>query len=712
MKKIGIIIICLCFALGGYAQEKMLELRDCVNPRTAYSDRKRQLNWRGDGDTYCYVDYGKNALIEGTVDGEESELLNLTKLNGSFEEGAEKLQRFPGISWQDADHFRFTHTGNLFSYNVKNSSLKKLASMEEGATLTETSSAGHAAYQKDHILTIAKSGSEQPFRIAEDGSREITYGEAAHRFEFGITKGLFWSPAGNKLAFYRVDRTMVTDYPLVDYTQTPATLSPSKYPMAGQASHHAQVGIYDGATDKVLYLKTGEPKEQYLTNITWSPDGKTVYVAIVNRDQNHMKLTTFDAASGEKKKLLFEEKQEKYVEPEHGPIFCFKNNPNEFLWFSERDGYDHLYLYDSDGNLKKQVTTGDWEVTEVLGTSADEKTLYIMATKESPLERHAYALELSSGKMKKLTKEKGTHRCSLSANGKYLIDGYSSRKVPYVQQVVQTKNGKVSGDIHKADNPIVDYKLGKMEFVEFAAKNGMKLYGRLIKPVDFDATKKYPVITYTYNGPHVQLVTESWNGGAQLFLHYLASQGYVVFTVDGRGSAHRGLGFEQEVFRQMGTKEVEDQIAGAEYLKSMPWVDADRMGVYGWSYGGFMTTSLMLRRPGAYKVGVAGGPVIDWKFYEVMYTERYMDTPEANPEGYAQASLLNYVGDLEGRLLIIHGLQDATVVPQHTRALLRKSVEAGKQLDYYAYPAHEHNVRGWDRVHLLDKIARYFNDFL
>ncbi|MFK7969891.1 MAG: DPP IV N-terminal domain-containing protein [Bacteroidia bacterium] len=711
MKQTIITFIAILFLVPGFAQNKMLEVRDCVNPRTAYPNSKRQLSWRGDGNNYCYVDYSTNTLMEGSNGGSESSLLSMDKINEGFD-GENKLKRFPYITWEDANHFTFTHAEAFYRYHIESGELTKLAPVYEGAEFLETSSSGNVAFNKNNNLVIIKSGTEVPYYVAEDGSRELTYGKYAHRREFGITKGLFWSPNGQNLAFYRVDRSMVTDYPLVDYSVTPAKAQPTKYPMAGMASHQATLGIYNTKTDKMVYLETGKPVEKYLTNITWSPSGDQIYVAIVNRDQNHMELASFDANTGKKITILFEEKQDKYVEPEHGPIFCFKNNPDQFIWFSERSGYDHLYLYDTKGSMKKQLTKGDWEVTEVLGMAPDGETLYFMATKESPLERHAYSVNVNSGKIKKITQEKGTHRCSLSADGDYLIDSYSSREVPNVQQVIRTKNGKQSAAIHTAENPLKDYKLGEMSFVEIDGADGTKLYGRLIKPVDFDPNKKYPSVTYVYGGPHVQLVTESWNGGAQLFLQYLASQGYVVFTLDSRGSGHRGLAFEQATFRNLGTEEMKDQLKGAEYLKSLSYVDADRMGMSGWSFGGYMTSTMMLRQPGTYKVGVAGGPVVDWKFYEVMYTERYMDTPKANPEGYKETSLLSHVENLEGRLLIIHGLLDDTVVPQHTRALLRKGVEKGKHFDYYAYPAHPHNVRGWDRVHLLEKMARYFKDFL
>jgi dipeptidyl-peptidase-4 len=387
------------------------------------------------------------------------------------------------------------------------------------------------------------------------------------------------------------------------------------------------------------------------------------------------------------------------------------NNPGQFVWVSERTGYDHLYLYDTKGKLIRPLTKGDWMVTDILGFSKDGKQLFYSSTAESPLERHSYSVNLKNAKTTRLTQDKGMHSASLSPDGKYILDNYSNQATPRKIQVLGT-DGKLKQTLLTAKNPLTDYALGETTITILKAEDGTGLYTRMITPPNFDKNKKYPVVVYVYGGPHLQLITNNWLGGANLWMHLMAQKGYIVYTMDSRGSSARGLAFEQAPFRQMGTVEMADQLRGVEYLKSLPYVDANRMGMHGWSYGGFMTTTLMLRSPDTFKVGVAGGPVIDWKFYEIMYTERYMDSPEQNKEGYEQANLLNHVKNLKGKLLMIHGTADDVVVWQHSLSFLKKAVDEGILLDYFVYPGHPHNVRGKDRVHLMRKITQYLDDNL
>ena len=511
------------------------------------------------------------------------------------------------------------------------------------------------------------------------------------------------------MAFYRKDETMVTDYPLVDIETRIATLENTKYPMAGETNEEVKVAIYNPETRNTIFLKTVEPKTQYLTNVTWSPDEKQIYIAVLNRDQNHMKLNVYDAITGDFIKTLFEEKHKKYVEPEHGPIFL-SSNSEKFLWYSERDGWNHLYMYNTDGKLLKQLTKGEWLVSGFLGFSQNDEDAYFMSTIASPLEDHLCSVNLESGKIEKITSKKGSHRILLSKDKKYAIDIYSSLTVAR-EYLLITNKGKILHTLQKNKDPLKDYNLGKTEIITIKAKDGTDLFCRMIKPIDFDPKQHYPVLVYVYGGPHAQLITESWLG-AGLWLNYMAQQGYIVWTLDNRGSANRGFEFENAIHRNIGTIEVEDQMQGIEYLKSLDYVDEKRIGVDGWSYGGFMTISLMLKHPEVFKAGCAGGPVIDWKWYEIMYGERYMDTPQDNPDGYKNACLLNYVDKLQGRLLIIHGTSDPTVVWQHSLSFIKKCVDEGKMVDYFVYPGHPHNVRGVDRVHLWKKIEQYFDDYL
>lgn len=701
----------LSLSLQAQAQFKTLSSQDAVNPAFNPKDL-RQLAWRGDADLYAYVDIDKHQLMSGDLMGEEELLLSLEQFNKSLPEGVTKLRRFPSLQWEDKHHFSFFHEQSLFRMRVSDYTITRINQYESGIEALDASVKGDLAYSKGGNLYLKQTGQDKPVAVSEDGDAlGIRYGEAVHRNEFGINKGIFWAPGGQQVAFYRMDQRMVHDYPLTNFMIPAAENQPIKYPMAGQVSHEVKVGIYSLETGKTVWIAADGPADQYLTNITWTPDGKQLLIAVVNRDQNRMELQLYDAGNGTFQRTLFVENHEKYVEPLNGPVFLPEND-KQFIWFSSRDGFRHLYLYNMEGKLQGQITRGYWDVTDFLGFDEKGKNLFYISTQVSPLERHAYSVSINGGRPEQLTSAKGVHNCLLQKGGRHLLDIYSNRETPRRVELVNTKNGKPLATLLNAENPLKDYRLGETEIFTLKAESGEDLYCRLIKPVGFDPTKKYPAIVYVYGGPHAQMIREDWLAGGGLFMQYLAMQGFVVFTLDNRGSAYRGRDFEQAIFRNAGGAEVQDQMKGVEYLKSLPFVDATRLGVHGWSYGGFMTISLLLKQPDVFKAGVAGGPVIDWKYYEVMYTERYMDTPEQNPEGYAASSLLDKAGNLKARLLIVHGMQDDVVVPQHSMAFVQKCIEAGKLVDYFPYPTHPHNVRGKDRAHLYDMIVQYFKDHL
>lgn len=544
-----------------------------------------------------------------------------------------------------------------------------------------------------------------------DEPKGVVCGQSVHRNEFGIEDGVFWNPNRTLLAFYRMDERMVTDYPQIDYAARFAELMPDKYPMAGMTSHVVTVGVYDVNTKNTTWLKTGDTTNRYLTNVSWSPDGTKVYIIELNRDQNHAQLVRYDAVTGEREAVLFEETHEKYVEPQH-PIEFLPWDASQFLYQSRRDGYDHLYLYRTDGTFVKQLTQGDWEVDEIVGFNPAKKSVIINSRETSPLEKTVWAVNVKNGRRTLLTADGGVHRATLSESGKYMLDEWSSPTTPWAVDKVDTSTGKAER-LYTADDPWTGYDVPEITVGTVTAADGVTpLYYRMVKPTHFDPTKKYPAVVYVYGGPHAQNVSGGWNYDVRGWDIYMAQLGYVIFTLDNRGSDNRGLEFENSTFRHLGTVESADQMEGVKMLKSLDFIDENRIGVHGWSFGGFMTITLMTRYSDVFKVGVAGGPVIDWKYYEVMYGERYMDTPEANPEGYAESSLLNHAKDLKGRLQIIHGGNDPTVVPQHTMAFLRACIDAGTQPDLFIYPAQEHNMRGRDRVHLHERITRYFEDYL
>jgi dipeptidyl-peptidase-4 len=615
------------------------------------------------------------------------------------------LRRIPNYSWLDKSRFYFQNGNAYYQWDISNQKGEKIADIPEGVANTDLqANARLLAYTLENNLYIShpKLGK---LAVTRHTDPTIVSGQAIARFEFGISKGTFWSPLGKALAFYEKDESDVSDYPLLDISTTPGSLKTIKYPMAGQKSEYARVGIYHVEEQRLVYLQVPGPKDQYLTNLAWDPSEKYVYVTVVNRDQNHIWLQQYETNTGKLVKIILEEENPRYVEPEHAPWFV-PGMDKQFLWYSERDGYMHLYLYNTDGKLISQVTKGKWVVDEILGLDEDGKNVLVAGWDESGLNRYAYSASLRSGKSRQLTETPGVHSLKLSPDGQYLLDQFSSLKTAYQADILDSE-GKIAAKIMTSSDPLNEYAIGKTELIQLKAEDGTPLHARLIKPSDFDPSKKYPVLVYVYGGPHLQLVNNSRLGNARLWMYYLAEQGFIVFSLDNRGSANRGFEFESIIHRRLGTAEIADQLVGVEYLRQQPWVDAERMAVHGWSYGGFMTTSLMLRKPGVFQVGVAGGPVTDWKYYEVMYGERYMDRPEENPEGYKTARLMEYVDQLKGKLLLIHGNIDDVVVMQHNLALIEAFVKADKQIDFFIYPNHPHNVRGRDRVHLMRKVLDY-----
>lgn len=692
------------------AQKKELKINDPYTNASVYPQRMNQLQWLSDENAYSYI--SDTLLIKGYPSRSDTVLLSLTQLQNDFKNsGINAPRRFPRMTWVGHEALQIILRDTIYNYDLPSHRLvmknKYNASSEYIKIQPKT---GDVAFTEGQNLFIYHQG--QKVAVTDDKLPGIVNGQTVARSEFGITHGIFWSPSGKNLAFYKKDESMVTEYPLVDIDVTPAKVKNTRYPMAGMTSEEVEVYVYNLDTKKSVPLKTGRPREQYLTNVTWSPDDKFVFIAVLNRDQNHMWLRKYDAQTGEFIKTLFEETNEKYVEPVEGMHFLNGSN-DKFVWMSRRDGWNHAYLYDTEGNLKKQLTKGEWLITKFIGFNADNSMMYFMSTKESPIQRHLYSVDVNSGKIRKLTSIHGTHSINMSYDMTYFTNSYSNyTDVVREYTLNSSKKGKLIKILKKSTNPLEDYNLGEMSISTLKAEDGSKLYYRLIKPANFDPAKKYPVIVYVYGGPHAQLVNDTWLGGGGFFLQYLAEQGYVVFTLDNHGSANRGYAFESVIHRHLGVQEMKDQMLGIDFLKSQSYVDTNRIGVHGWSYGGFMTISLITNYPETFKVAVAGGPVIDWKYYEVMYGERYMDRPEENPDGYANASLLKNAKNLEGHLLIIHGTMDPTVVWQNSLMFIKACVKAQKQVDYFVYPDHEHNVRGYDRLHLETKIFNYFQDYL
>jgi dipeptidyl-peptidase 4 len=692
------------------AQDKMLTIEDAVIGmwRQYRPEHRRNIQWRPGSHNFTYI-IGDKLLSESVQSDEAKEILSLDKLGTAImARNIEAPKRFPSVTWQDENQFSFETSDHWMVYDLsKDCIVSNIKFPENSENYDYVATKRRMAFTSANNVFITDDKGEV-ISISNDRNQEIIYGQSVARREFGIEKGTFWSPDGNKLAYYVKDESNVSDYPLIDITTRVASVDNTKYPMAGMKSEETTVRVYNVENGEDVQLQTEGDKEQYLTNLAWTPDNKYILIAVLNRGQDHMELNMYDAKNGKFKRTLFEETHEKYTEPLHHAQFLPGKN-DEFIWQSRRDGFNHLYMYNLKGKLLKQITSGDWLVTDVLGFDDNGNHVFIQGTKESPIERHIYKVNMESGETTKLTGEKGSHRAKLSADKQYLLDEYSSTAVPRAYDVLSA-DGENIRNILTAGNPLEELKPVDMEIGTIKAADGKTdLYYRLIKPAGIDNDKNYPAIVYTYGGPHVQLITESWMGGARGWQYYMAQQGYVMLSLDNRGSYNRGLEFENIVHRQLGKHETADQMEGIEFLQSLPYVDTSRIGVHGWSFGGFMTTKLMLDHPDVFKVGVAGGPVTDWKYYEIMYGERYMDTPEENPEGYENACLNDKVKNLEGKLMMIHGGIDPVVVQQHSLVFVRECIKAGIPVDYFVYPQAEHNVGGYDRVHLMKKVSDYFD---
>lgn len=711
------------------------------------------LQWWGD---ICVRTDIENIKKIDTKSGKESILVTLEEVNEALKNG-EMPYKLTGhikplrtlmaasLPWGDRNVITFTQYDDrtpgqkyMIWYDFSKKKIVNLFNLQgEGPTNFDfCKENGYMAYTIGNDLYVAHEGDFSSMvnpKVTgnQQQEKDIVYGQAVHRNEFGIMKGTFWSPKGTYLAFYRMDQSMVTDYPQVNTTARIAELVPDKYPMAGMTSHKVTVGIYNVKDGKTIYLQAGDPTDRYFTNISWGPDEKTVFVIELNRDQNHAQLVQYDAVSGQKIGVLYEEKHTRYVEPQH-PLIFLPWDDSQFIYQTQRDGFNHLYLMDTKTKLKGEwktgkdsedqyceylktipLTEGNWLVQDVLGFNASRKEIIIASTEISPLQTNIFSLNVKNGKRTLIGMEDGTHQVKLSASGTYLIDYFTSNNVPREISILPT-TGKKGTTLFTATDPLKEnYNLPEITIGTIKAADGeTDLYYRLIKPVNFDPNKKYPAIIYVYGGPHAQMIHNTRFYDARGWDLYMAQQGYVMLTVDNRGSDNRGIKFENCTFRHLGTEEMKDQVQGAKFLQSLPYVDADKIGVHGWSFGGFMTTNLMLTYPDIFKVGVAGGPVIDWQFYEVMYGERYMDTPQANPEGYKESNLRLKAGNLKGRLEVIIGGMDPTCVPQHSISFLRACIDAGTHPDFFIYPEDGHNMMGRDRVHLHEHITRYFLDHL
>ena len=737
MKKFLLSFVLIFSVIFLFGQTELIDLQGVFKGKYRY-DRLPSLQWRPTSDQYTYYDKETDAVI-GVDFSKEKETVIF-----KFQQFYDYYAKANGQKKLDAAGFKDQggRVSSSFSWENENTLVFTYTNPSDGAKCTAKYDCANKSFvtstmygpkensvdeSADGNIRISKFDGEQGFFVTDgnehyllcpDTGEHIVFGEPVHRSEWNINEGWYFSPKNGYIAFYRMDESMVEDYPLLQTSDGEGAASIAyvkniKYPMAGRTNHQVKVGIFDVTQSfqqkktVYYYVQTDLEDGEFLTNVTFSPDEKYLYITHLNRAQNHSKLIRYDVATGKKVGIVLEERDVCYVEPQNRMIFL---KDGRFLWLSDRDGWRHFYLYEFNGKYVRQITKGAWPVLEFLGLDEIEQNIYFITNKDNPVDRYLYSVNIQKGELKQLTKQSGTHTIVLSSDKKYFLDYFSSLHVPY-QIYAGSTDGKKYKKIFESKNPYGDLKLGTDTIFSLKNSRGDNLYCEMILPPDFDKNKKYPCLVYVYGGPHSQLVTNTFMTGG-VFLNYMAQKGYVIFVMDNRGTNNRGAEFEKCIHRRLGVCESEDQMVGIRYLHSLPFIDKDRMGIDGWSFGGFMTLTMVTEHPEVFRSASCGGPVVNWEWYEIMYGERYMDTPQENPEGYARACIIPKIKNLKCPLLIMHGQQDNTVVQQHSLELLHQSVLDDVQIEYFPYTTHEHNVRGLDRVQMWHKIEQFHDQYL
>ncbi len=699
-----------CFLTSSYCQRFTVRDIELGIQTYLYPETIKNLQWQGGSDKYLYS--SDTLLYSSDVITRQNELLiSLNEINALVTElGEPEFKILPAIRSTSEDEICFKSETCLFLLNYKNKTSVLFRIPDSAENMAINPHYKLIAYTLGSNIYLEDS-TQQVLQVTFDTVDGIRNGDIVYRSEFGIETGLFWSPGGNYLAYYRKDETMVTKYPLININAPIAKPAPIRYPMAGMKSEETDVWVYSLKDKSHTRLQIEGDRDQYNTNLSWTPDESAIYIQHLNRDQDSMVLRSYSSSTGELNAVLFTETNPCYVEPENPLVFSHLQ-PGDFFYQSQQSGYNHIFCYDASEHKLEQLTSGKWEVVKFLGCDTTEQSLFFIATGKPPLEFHLYRFDRNTGNLQRLTSEAGTHEVIMNKSGSFFIDNFSSYTVPR-KIALLNNSGNIVSELLTAKNPIEEYELGEVITDTLLAADGKTtLYYQITKPVNFKAKKRYPVLVYIYGGPHLQLINNTWMDRQAYFNQYMAQHGYLTFMIDTRGSDYRGKEFEEIIYRQTGIPQLEDVMEGIKLLKTLRYVDTTRIGVHGWSFGGYMAISLMLNYPDVFKAGVAGGPVIDWKYYEVMYGERYMDTPLQNPVGYAKTSLLDKVDRLKGKLLIIHGGIDPVVVPQNSLLFLQEAIKHDKDVEYFIYPDHEHNVDGMARIHLTRMITSYFFNHL
>lgn len=614
--------------------------------------------------------------------------------------------------------YRHSTKAYYYIYDITNGYFRELVKGGKQSYATFSPDGSKVAFVRNNNLFLVNLQDMSVKQVTQNGEKnKIINGSTdwVYEEEFGFTKAFYWSPEGDKLAFITFDESEVKEYNM----QLWGNLYPEdyrfKYPKAGEKNSTVSISVYHITTGETITMDTGEETDMYIPRVQWTQDNNLLSIIHMNRLQNKMEILHANASTGQSEVILTE-KSGTYVDIRFNDELTYLESGDRFIHTSERDGFKHIYLYNIEGELIRQITQGDWEVSKFLGIDKKKGILYYLSTEISPLERHLYSIDIKGNGKKRLTQNRGTNIADFSPDFQYYVLYYSSTKTPLNVSLHQTSSGKLIKMLEKNEelqNDLADYALGTKEFFTFETQDQVKLYGYMIKPADFDSTQQYPVLMYVYGGPSSQVVVDQWMSQREAWLHYLTQKGYIVACIDNRGTGARGRDFRHITYAHLGKYEVQDQIAGAKYLGNLPYVDEERIGIWGWSYGGYMTLLSLFIGHDIFKMGVAVAPVTNWRFYDTIYTERYLQTPQLNPEGYDEYSPITHVEKLEGDLLLIHGTGDDNVHFQNSVELEDALIAANKQFRSFFYPNRNHGIYGGNtQLHLFQMITNFVEEKL
>lgn len=601
---------------------------------------------------------------------------------------------------------------NYFIYNFETGKTQKLTRSDQKQQYAQLSPSGEkAAFVQDNNLYWVDLETGEETDITTDGAlNTIINGTTdwVYEEEFGFARAWYWSPDGSKIAFYRFDESDVKEFFMTEWKDLYPGLTRFKYPKAGEENSTVKIGVYDLDKDQTRWMDIGSENDQYIPRVNWTQDPDVLAIRRMNRLQNKQDLMLADVRTGQTE-IIKTERSDAWIDVNDD--LKFLENGREFVYTSEESGYNHIYLYDMEGEQIRQVTQGTWEVTNYLGFNENTGRFYYVSTEESPLQRHLYSIKRDGTGKKKLTEGSGWNEINMSPDYKYYIETFSTPTLPpqYTLHEINGKRLRTLEDNAELQQNLSEFQLPEKEFIEIPLKQAT-LNGYLLKPHDFDPDKKYPVLFYVYGGPGSQSVQKNYTSSHRSIWHrYLTAQGYIVASIDNRGTGGRGRAFEKQIYKQLGQYEVEDQIDAAEYLiREFDFIDEDRLGIWGWSYGGLMSSLVLARGSDLFGTAIAVAPVTSWRFYDTIYTERFMQTPQMNPEGYRRGSAMTYAHQMEGNYLLVHGMGDDNVHFQNTVEMVNRLVEAGVPFETMYYPNRNHGIYGGNtREHLFNMLNEF-----